>query len=369
MADPVAEDLAVFSGTGNEVDSLPKGANGEVVKIVAGAVVYDNVAISEVPDLQDKLDLNSSSSSTMFVKGYGMSINADDTKVDIALGEGIHVDYWTTPGIPPVVTQITFGGLTAVSITDITLGPATWLAVKYDNTVSQRSAAQGMHTPEEMRDIIAQVLVIHTLGVVTGFGPAHSLGLSLASTVRDMADYAGLIAKGFEYGAGTLSTSINKGAGSYFFPMGNWVANPTVSQMKSLNTPSAPAVENISYVTVMRDGSGGFDFSGESTPTFNEFDDGDGTLGTVSTNAWSVRVIYLASDTVTTVIQFGQFAYNNVETAILSIGSIIPIRAPDIREDTVRCWMVLRGGGSDTDDVADCIFLQADRFGLAPRAV
>lgn len=131
------------------------------------------------------------------------------------------------------------------------------------------------------------------------------------------------------------------------------------------NEMTQNAETNVSFFYRYQDGSGGFSQSSTSLNNVDVgmYDDGSGTLASVSSNRFSVHRVYLFSDNAT-VLQYGQATYNKLSEASASIMTESFIEDPNLGADAVlRGWIVVRGNTADLTDLSKVMIVTAGRFG------
>ena len=205
------------------------------------------------------------------------------------------------------------------------------------------------------------------MSVVESLLPLYTWAFDTQQTLRDMSLSIGLInIDGGNVYSGNSDLTIDKSSGSTFNIGSNYQ-----NSKKLPNTPIDPAQIPITgLVYTYQDGVGGFILTAPQPNVDPEqFDDGDGTLGAVGTNRFTIQRIYWVSQFVLTVIHYGQTTYANMDAALAAINieefNFNPLTAAGL----FRGWLVVKKGTSNLTVGADAKFLSASKFGDVLREI
>ena len=149
-------------------------------------------------------------------------------------------------------------------------------------------------------------------------------------------------------------------AGTYTINDINWYNNRKVP-----NTVTLPSIAGFNWIDSYQDGSGGTTRVGGTTVLVaNLYDDGSGTLGTVTTNQWTVRRLFRFINGDFN-ISYGQDTYNSFDDAAasLQVDTEQPILDPFVKDQELRTYIIVRGGATDASLTADVVFVPTGRFG------
>lgn len=115
-----------------------------------------------------------------------------------------------------------------------------------------------------------------------------------------------------------------------------------------------------------RDGSGDFVFDTNGGAFYTsvdptKYDDGDGTLGTVNNNQWTVQRLYLFPNNPNDIVcYYGVSVYNSQDDAIAGIDGENFSEATITAENAVFLgYLIIRGGATNLSTLSDAKFIQA----------
>jgi hypothetical protein len=291
------------------------------------------------------------------VWGGELTINTDNTKFDIAEFHVHHTDTWQQSD-HPVTIHGTYGPFTGLTPTYLTTGIRTIVLSDKNGNISM---VEDIPTGEDAREYIVLGIVVHTNKTTISSISQATQGyiLNIAGTFADFRYAFGTInLTGNVYSAASTDLTIKKSYGEVFGLSQNAKTNP-----KNPNIVSTAASDPQTVVYAYRDGLGDWTTSVSATIIPSNYDDGDGTLASVSINSWTVQPIWLATGSGTTFVQYGQKTYNTQTEAITSI-DVDTIEVYPLLEDLVlRGYIVARGGAADLSDSGDALILTEGKFG------
>ena len=283
----------------------------------------------------------------------------DNTKIDIAAGNGHVLDFTVTPATPTDV-ELTWTAFLAVTLPDI--GTTEFTSVFIEDTgggVPGVVLTDHTPTPAERREMIYLGFAIHFDNLVVNDVSIEPIyGIDSGGTVDDLMEALGdFNIFGNEYGANSgANLLMDRTAGRVF-------SRAITADLSSPNFKLTPANVAIGlYAYNNRDGSGGWDTVPLTAVDPNFYDDGSGTLAAVSSNDFTIQPIIFAPSTELDVLEYGQAVYNTMADAIEGIALDGVETNPSFRSSILRGWLVVRQGTTDLTASADAIILTATGF-------
>ena len=291
--------------------------------------------------------------SSSIISGGAITINADPTKFDVSAGSGYIVDQTISPA---VVTKVEWSTMTAISVTNLGTSFATDLAINSSGVVVQ----QDSFTNEELRGLILIGGLNHSnlTSILSTFAiqvPAQSV----ASGLREFSRAIGSVnLEGNIYGANGVNLNINKTSGSTFAFGRNNLINK-----KDPHTLTNASQSALSFGYVYNNGSGQGTFVIPSTDVDpDNYDDGSGTLATVSSNDWTIQRILFFPNSNVSFLQYGTTVYNTKTGALNAVPRANFVSFPGIASASIRGYLIVKQGETDLTST-DTEFLDADKFG------
>jgi len=282
----------------------------------------------------------------------------DGTHFSVTDGAGLVVDYSVDP-TDPVITEVAWSGNTNVLVTN--LGQAvTYVAIDDTGAVIQQNLPYN-HTEE--RDNILIGVIIHPSGAIVAANALTETHVSLTSPLNQLLDLSHAIGmineEGNVYEATAASDlKIKKNAGKLY----KFGSNVSVS-IKDPSHVDQAAADPVTFIAYYDNGAGSPTTEAPTTDiTPGSYDDGDGTLGSVATNQWSVKRVYMAIDG-STFIAYGREVYNSKNSARQSFLSEDVFFPSELVNVVLRGYLFARGGAGDLNLEADALFIPADKFG------
>lgn len=276
---------------------------------------------------------------------------------DISDGTGIVVDSHTDPN-NPVVTLVAWTGITNVVLTNIA-ADFTFIGINSSGVSVQ--SVDAPFTTQQKRDFILIGSAVHvshtTIDAISdrkqvAFGGLHNLW--------DLYDAIGPInVSGNVYSGNGANLFLDRTAGEIVASGENYQTS-----RKSPNNILTSSDTNLTWNYNYQDGVGGFTIQATQTSIVpGNYDDGDGTLGTVSNNDWSVQRIFYDAPTNVTVIQYGQASYNTFSEAQAGIQTEVFVKNPALDGLSFRTFLIVRGGATNLTSTGDAVFIDAGKFG------
>ena len=185
---------------------------GELVQYnsVGGtAIAGSGIFVGDVLPVLGRLD------QTGLILGGTLGINGgDNTLFDIADGAGRVVDAHTD-ATAPVVTPVSWSGLTGLTVTNLLTQDQTFISIDSTGSVVQRV---GSLDPEDFRDEIFLGELGHSAGVVAFAVTAPHISFNRELEIVDYLTMLGTINAGNEYAPNGTNLNVDKSAGKTAFP-------------------------------------------------------------------------------------------------------------------------------------------------------
>ena len=306
----------------------------------------------------------------------GVLSKANNTQFTIAAGDGIINDLnkgANTDPHPEIIKvswteqTITVSNLDANDTEQLN----SWIYVDSAGTVQQQSTA---FTDAQKKSNIIIGSAIHSEGVVKFVKTFPHTGYNNASQMNEFAGIFGPMKKsGHKITANGANLSIDRAAGVSFALGRNYANDP-----ENPSTVSDAAKTQCVIHRYYGDGSGGFVLddgvtgAGYATLDPGNYDDGSGTLASVSGGHYTVqRLFYFPGTPNIIVAYYGRDEYNSIDTAEKSYNLEDFIEAPNTSDQAIYVGAVIMAGATtDLTDTSDTKFLTAGAFrGLAAVTV
>ena len=335
----------------------------DLLTIFADGQPEGSINPQDMRDYVVTTDIVNTRFSTGLIDGGIVTVNVDDTKVDISAGEGFYTDNFTDPTNPARI-KVAWSEFLAEDMLNLTLAPFTNFSLDLSSGTALVVKQNTVITPEERRDLITLVAAVHTLGVnVESIISQYIWAMDGQQNIYDLGVAIGQVnlGKGNVY-SGNSDLTVNKSAGATFF-IG-------INYQNSKKTPNATvdaAQTPLPFlVYTYRDGAGNFIAAPGVNIDPEFFDDGTGALASVGNNRFSIQRFYWLPEIFTTFVHYGQTNYATLATALLAINTEDFEVNPFIFG--FRGWLVVESGTTDLSDPADAKFLSAGMFGDVLRS-
>jgi len=293
---------------------------------------------------------------------WGGDLSYNGSNIYVKRGSGIIVNHRAslTHEISPVTTYVLWNDITG-SITDIATTSATYVGITSSGSLYQQKE---FFTPNQYRNSIPLGLFNHTgknvitsvaNNVVTAyddvnqtsnfiqaFGPLKLEGLSIIPT-------------------GSLS--INVEAGSSFILGGFHQQDPNDASHKTTTL-----VQRAQIARVRRDGNGGFTVDNNNgsfytTLDTDYWDDGTGTLNTISTGDWQIQRVFFNPFTSRVHIYYGSTLYTSLINAKQYLATDPFTEAPYSSHQYVFIgYLIVKGQTTDLQDTSKNAIIQSGLF-------
>ena len=277
-----------------------------------------------------------------------MSINGgDNTKVDMAAGSGYIYDFTVDPE-NPIKVHLTWTAFIAIDVDNIATEEQTFFYVENTGTVEVPVASVFQNNEplnsENRRTRLCIGEALHpdhaTVFATAGF---PILGFDTGGDVDDIFQSLGIKGiEGVKYTDNGNNLLLDRSSGTFFGRgINNVIGNPNYKAMSA-------AVGITLYIYGHMDGSGGFTAVINSAVDPTMWDDGTGTLATVSTNDFTIQQLWTGAPNELTLPSYGQKVYNTLNAAIDGISENNVVTNPALSPNSVLWgWLVIRQDVTD----------------------
>lgn len=310
-------------------------------------LIFDNDGVAGVKEL---------GLSTGLLSGGKITINPmDNTKIDIAPGAGIWIDFEQTP--PQVLTQ-TWPKIEGVTITNIASQPVTYISLDRELNVIQTSAEL---LNMERRKWVELGIAVHTNN--TNVNVINTLAATVesgASQLHDFMEAVGPFNKsGNVYSAVGGNLQLRKTGGDIFKFGVAYDSTPF-----DPHTIDQPSVNPITFRYRKRDS---VEYADTLVIDPNNYDLNN-VLTAVQANRYTVQRIYMFQSGLTRV-QYGQQEYQTLNEAIGTFEKEVFTTELNMRTNGIpRAFLVIKQGATDLADPAQAQFFEVSKFGTVTGA-
>lgn len=300
--------------------------------------------------------------STSLISPGLLSINADNTKFDVAAGTGRVIDNYTDP-TNPTYTEVSFGPFTAITPTYLTTELGTLISVDSAGALVHR---EFLPNTEQRRDTFLIGVISHVnktnIDAVDNFTDVTAIDPQLA--ISDISEALSVVNKeGNAYSANGANLKIDRSEGTSYFYGFNYQTNK-----KNPNFITQSAQTPVTFTFSWDDGAGDWNsLSGQTDLVPGSWDDGTGGVGTPNgtVQSWQYQIfrLFYTPDANQTFIQYGQKLYSNLTSAINSITSE-NFEVNSLFEGmSYRGAIVVKGDATDLSDTNKAYFQNAGLLG------
>lgn len=331
--------------------------SGDFSWISSNAISTANVSNIETiidNDISPYLGRETEGSSTGIISGGELSINSgDDTKFDVATGSGYIVDYTT---YPTTTTLVEWDASTALTVSGLTTSFATDIAIDSSGAILQ----QNSFNTEELRSVILLGGLDHNnqtniRNIFQITVPTFGVGSSLKDLAASIGD---INLSGNEILSNGANLKIDKTLGRVFSLGKNYKTNKN-----DPNTISIPSETQVEFNYIFDDGSGNAVVGPTATDINpNNYDDGSGTLATVTVNDYTIQRVLVFSNTGNTFIQYGTNVYGKLSEAIGGLDTLSFPSLSGFRTALTRGYIIVQEGETDLS-TTNTVFINGDKFG------
>ena len=280
-----------------------------------GFTILSNFANNNWVIIQDSRS-GQTSQSTGILSGGELTINGgDNTKFDLASGRALIID--NTDPENPVRLVVDIPAVTAGTVTNLATANNTYILVNSAGAVEQQT---NFPSDADYRNKIVIGVLTHpnrtTLG---GAGSlvftAYNQSLYIEEFITALGPFK---LSGLEISANGTNLNFDLSAGTSLIVGRNYPNNPLEPNKVTSGAQTAP-----DFVYSYRDGSGGFTVVVPPVTSLNpgQYDDGSGTLQSVSASRYTNQRVYFFPDTGNILVRYGTQLYNSMTDAITGINS------------------------------------------------
>jgi hypothetical protein len=283
----------------------------------------------------------------------------DNTKFDITDGHGAIVDNITDAN-NPVITDVTWTGKTAISVTNIATQLITFVYIDINGDVKQ---ATSKPSNELLRSIIYLGVLVHVNKVILNdVNNEQAYSFSSYSQVRDLVQALGFLnVSGNVISPKGANLFVLKSAGTMYGNGINYENKKTNPNLKSL---ASKDTETDEFQYRLQNGDN-VNLPGPTYPIDPNNYDLAGTLTPVPSNKWTIQRWYLFTAN-NLKAQPGQNIYNSLAEAKSNITTEAFVTEPSILANGLLIgYMVVKEGTSALNNTTDNYFLAQGKFGTS----
>jgi hypothetical protein len=298
--------------------------------------------------------------STGLMAGGILDYGSDNTKFNLATGFGIIVDNYTDAE-NPVRTFVQWDAMP--DITDTLIGSVDTTFVNIDSTGNVVLSTDPL-TDIQRRNTIAIGWIDHT-GAVAGVNQVFTepfYNNAVQSQLNDFIENFGAWnILGNNYTA-LSGLTMQRTAGKTFDGNANYSVDKRDPHVVSTELESP--VNFYYYYRKPSEPSGWFNDSPVTTVIDpNHWDDGSGTLQSVTAGKFTIQLISFYSPTLINDVQYGQKQYNTLDDAKIGLHDTVVIN-PFNSFDTFRAWLIIQQGCADLTNDTQVLFIPAGKLGI-----
>ena len=332
------------SSTNNEL-AMFDGVTGKAI---------DGSGIDAV-NLAKQIRVSVDVSSTGCLGAITIAPNVDPTKFDIYIENAVIVDHTEGAGLLTYVGPLTSNATVTPFLATSTV---TYIGINAAGTLELRNVP---FTQDEQRTIAQAGLIVHQdFATITLAIPrpvqAKDYGLLLSDLIRSLGS---INVTGNVYGAAGANMTISRSSGSLFFRSGDFVGDAT-----SPNFINTTLCSPCTFYGNYRDAGSSVTVD-ITTLITDKYDDGTGTLATMSNNHATVHRIYYFGGVDVTMVEVGQTDYATFAAAETGYLTETFEERNDISEPIFMAWLIVSAGTTNlTTAVAGgtAKFIQASKF-------
>lgn len=298
--------------------------------------------------------------STGLISGMQLSATVPSTTYDIAAGTGLITNYSNPSNT--TVTQIAYIGGTGLTPINLATEGTYVVGLDKDNLIVEFNIAAITNQNRRDNILIGAYRTNGTNVIFLGDSPFNLGYDGIASHkdfIRDVIGPANII--GNDFTANGANLTFDGTGGQFYIIASNFRIDPEVPD-ESTVAASSPTT----FSHVYRQASPSTDLVTLPPTTLVDptmWDDGSGTLQTVSVNDWTIQVIYIGPQNVKRVA-YGQQVFNTLalaEDALLT-GALNFDEFPVLQNLVRRTFLIVRQDATDLSNVAQATFFQDGKF-------
>ena len=289
---------------------------------------------------------------------YGgvITINAGNTgAVDVSAGAGIIVTVnGSTGAFPaPSLQTVTWTAKTGVAVTGLTSSDFTFFRI--DSSGNLQQSTSNFTQTEYLNSVVIGNAVHQSRAYVNRVHYHPIVAYASSAQYETFIRYfGGLKVDGYVLSGYGTTGQIQHTTGTAFALGANMDVDPNNPSL--VTDSSAVPVQQLFYLYRNAGGTYRTDPTSRTTVNFGNYDDGDGTLGTISNNNWSIQRVYKIPGLNNALyIYYGTASYSTDTVAANNILLETFAEADITRYNGVFLgWLIVRGGGSNASSTGDC---------------
>lgn len=299
-------------------------------------------------------------SSTKLISGGDLSGDIGSTVFNISAGYGTIISHNINTGIPTKVT-VSWNNINNISVSASISSGYSATFILMDSTGSPVLSVMEP-VESDIRNYIYLGKVSHRFGTINNIRSYKRTGIELFANISDLNDALGPFnVSGNVFSNVGTNLQIKKSSGKSYRFSSNYI-----NDAKSPNLSTDAALNPVTFRPVYRTDSNGNTVTyGNSTTNIDptKYDDGSGTLQTVSNNKYTLQRIYYFPVTGSVYIFYGQAAYASaIDAKSGIITETFKLNDPSFTDAILRGYLIIRQDVTDLSST-NAIFIESSKFG------
>ena len=298
---------------------------------------------------------------TGLLYGGVLSINGT-TGFNVSAGAGIVVTVNASlTGFPnPTLTNVAWNSFTGQSVLGLTSGDFTF--VRIDSSGNLQQSTSDFTQTEYLNSVVLGNLVHPSRSTLDRVHSHPIVAYASSAQYEAFIRYFGpLKVSGYAMSGFGTTGQVQVSSGVAFALGANMITDPNNPSVVT-DSASVP-LSTFYYLYRNADGSYKTNPTTSTTVSFNNYDDGDGTLGTISTNNWSIQRVYKIPGSSVVYVYYGRNSYSTSTTATAAILTESFDEADiTLKNGVFLGWLIVRGGGSNVTSTGDCVIIPGGFF-------
>ncbi len=295
---------------------------------------------------------------TGLLEGGVLSL-ATSTTVDWTSGAGQVADYSDPEN--PVITDVTWGAVTGFTPTNLATDGSTIFGYNSSGVFTEKLATAV--TIQDAHDYIFFSSITHIGSTIISINPTPgNLGYD---GIGSYTDFINLVIgpaniDGNIYGENGANLNIDVLGGNAYIIGSNFRTNTKIPDSVTLASDTALDFQRVYQSTGLN-----MTYQGAVTDTINpnNYDDGSGTLASVTTDFWTIQRIYRGR-TGETFVAYGQQEFTTRAVALEALGSEPFTEKSPLPFMLFRCSLLIKEGATDLSDTNEAEFFEQSSFRL-----
>jgi hypothetical protein len=294
---------------------------------------------------------------------YGGALSYSGSTIYVTAGTGIVIDQRASLNseISPITHYVTWNDITA-SCANLTSSLATYVYIDVSGSLHQQNS---FFTVNQYRDAIPLGMFNHTNktiitsvanNVVTAFDDVNQ-------TTNFIQAFGPLKLGGLSITPLGTTLGLQIEAGQSYILGGFYQQDPNDASHKTTSQITSPQIAR-----VRRNGAGGFTIDNNNGSFYTTidtayWDDGDGTLSSMTNNDWQIQRVFFNPFTTRCHIYYGQTTYSSIVNALQYLATDSFVEADYSSHQYVFLgYLVVKGNTSDLSDTANNRVVQSGLF-------